>query len=392
MKAMRGSFFGRKASFGTFTCISLSLVLAASSWPVSALADESDNFGVQVTRETASSVDSSEMSESEALEKAQATSLDLGQLAEHSWRYDNGVPVVSDDSPGFSSLSRTVDNAWCWNGEGYVNSLGHLIPNAKYKGIDVSEHQGVIDWEKVAKSDVDYVIIRCGYGDDLESQDDKQWARNIRECIARDIPFGVYLYSYASSVAMAQSEANHVIRLLRAAGAEPSYPVYLDLEDERVREQNGLGAKHYAEIAKTFCDAIDAAGYTPGVYANTYWWNTYLTDPVFESWERWVAQYNPTCTYTGTHAMWQCTSSGRVDGISGNVDINMDLVYRNRSYGAYYDVNSSDWFVSGGYFDYVVGQSIMKGSTDENGRLTGYFNPYQAVTRADFVTMLYRVA
>lgn len=399
MKLSRCILAGRVVSGRALLCISLSLTLALSCLPAVAIASPDDgqdassaSFPAEASRVQAPSENEGVAAEAGAPEASDVPARAAEPLSENSWRFDNGAPVISDEDSGYSALSRTVENAWCWNGEGFINSLGQLIPHAKSKGIDVSEHQGTIDWDKVAKSDVDYVIIRCGYGDDLESQDDKQWARNVRACIDRGIPYGVYIYSYASTTEMALSEANHVIRLLRAAGADPAYPVYLDLEDERVRELNGLGARHYAAMAKTFCDALAAAGYTPGVYANTYWWNTYLTDPVFDSWERWVAQYNATCTYEGRYAMWQCTNAGKIDGISNAVDINMDLVYRGRSYGAYYDVSASDWFVAEGYFDYVVGQSIMKGSTDEVGRLTGYFNPYQPVTRADFVTMLYRIA
>ena len=80
-----------------------------------------------------------------------------------------------------------------------------------------------------------------------------------------------------------------------------------------------------AQIATTFCNAISNAGYEVGVYSNLDWWTNYLTDPVFDSWSKWVAQWNSKCTYTGTYDVWQCSSSGRVDGISTNVDLNFWL-------------------------------------------------------------------
>lgn len=96
------------------------------------------------------------------------------------------------------------------------------------KVIDVSYHQGVIEWEKVRKAGY-HAILRCGYGDDLTSQDDKQWKRNADECTRLGIPFGVYIYSYAKTTAQAESEARHVLRLVK--GYKLSYPVFYDLEE-----------------------------------------------------------------------------------------------------------------------------------------------------------------
>ena len=81
----------------------------------------------------------------------------------------------------------------------------------------------MIDWNAVKNSDVEYVIIRCGYGDNYTSQDDKQWLRNVSECERLGIPYGVYIYSYAQTTAQAKSEADHVLRLLK--GHNPTYPV-----------------------------------------------------------------------------------------------------------------------------------------------------------------------
>lgn len=178
------------------------------------------------------------------------------------------------------------------------------------KVIDVSEHQGTIDWNTV-KGNIDGVILRCGYGDNITSQDDSQWKRNADECTRLGIPFGVYLYSYATTEAQARSEAEHVLRCI--SGYNLSYPVYLDLEEPGT--QNGAISR-----ANIFGDIIEAAGYSCGVYANTNWWTNYLVG--LERFTKWVAQYNSVCTYTGTYDMWQYTSSGYVPGISGAVDMN----------------------------------------------------------------------
>ena len=183
------------------------------------------------------------------------------------------------------------------------------------KVIDVSQHQGIIDWNSV-KGNIDGAILRCGYGDNISSQDDLQWRRNADECTRLGIPFGTYIYSYATSDAQARSEAEHVLRLVK--GYKLSYPIYFDLEEAGTES----GAVRRANI---FGDIIEAAGYWCGVYANTNWWTNYL--PGLERFTKWVAQYNNVCTYKGKYDIWQYTSSGSVPGISGNVDMNH--CYRN---------------------------------------------------------------
>ncbi len=182
-------------------------------------------------------------------------------------------------------------------------------------GIDVSHHQGVIDWDTAAK-EIDFAILRCGYGSDLSSQDDRQWKANADACTRLGIPFGVYIYSYATTEEQAKSEAQHVLRLLE--GYEPSLPVYLDLEDNSIAES--CSKEDILRHATLFCGILEEAGYTVGIYANTYWWTTYLTSPEYDKWERWVARYASQTGYDKEYSMWQYTSSGSVAGISGNVD------------------------------------------------------------------------
>lgn len=179
------------------------------------------------------------------------------------------------------------------------------------KIIDVSVWNDEIDWEKV-KPQIDGAILRCGYGSNFVKQDDKQFKRNADECTRLGIPFGVYLYSYAKTVEQAESEAAHVLRLIK--GYKLSYPVYYDLEESGTE-------KGAAERAIVFGDIIEAAGYWCGVYANLNWWNNYLKG--LERFTKWVAQWNNECTYKGAHLdMWQYTEKGRVKGIKGNVDMN----------------------------------------------------------------------
>ena len=185
----------------------------------------------------------------------------------------------------------------------------------KIFGIDVSDWQGKIDWEQAKNVGVKFAILRCGYGMDLADQDDGQFARNVEECTRLGIPFGVYLYSYANTMEKAKSEAAHVLRMLK--GRKPQYPVYLDLEDEITLSAS---IEQILAQVKAWCEIIEAAGYKAGIYANLYWWDTYLTDPWYDTKERWVAQYYTKCEYTKDYGIWQYTSSGSVAGVNGNVD------------------------------------------------------------------------
>ena len=191
----------------------------------------------------------------------------------------------------------------------------------RLQGIDVSHHQKKIDWAKVKASGIDYAIIRCGYGQDVTLQDDIQWKANADGCTEQKIPFGVYLYSYATTVEGAEGEADHVLRMIE--GYDLQYPVYYDIEESK---QKDLSAKKLGEIASAFAKKIEDAGYQVGIYASYSWFQNYLTDPVFDKWERWVARYNTYCGYSKSYSMWQYSSSGTVSGIDSSIKVDMDYV------------------------------------------------------------------
>ena len=239
-----------------------------------------------------------------------------------SWRFADGQleTVYADEDNGI---------------EMYSLRAGNGSPVAK--GIDVSSWQGNIDWNTVKNSgQVDFVIIRCGWGNNDSSQNDAYWLRNASECKRLGIPFGVYIYSYACNTSYAVSEADHVLAQLNAAGLSPSqvaYPIYLDLEQQSKSNNRPCGIDNsnnevllsngdLANIAQAFCNRIASAGYNPGIYANLNWWNNYLTSSVFDNYERWVAQYNSSCWYEGNYSLWQYASDGTVPGINGYVDMN----------------------------------------------------------------------
>ena len=180
------------------------------------------------------------------------------------------------------------------------------------KVIDVSEHQGKIDWEKV-KSQIDGAILRCGYGMDQTNQDDKYWSRNLSECERLGIPIGVYLYSYANTEAKAKSELAHIKRLIK--GHKFQLPIFIDLEQSGTEKM----AKKTAQIV---CDGLKSAGYTPGIYANLNWWTNYLKG--VNGYRKWIAHYTSGSAdkYKNGYDGWQYSSSGKVSGISGNCDMN----------------------------------------------------------------------
>ena len=187
------------------------------------------------------------------------------------------------------------------------------------KGIDVSEFQGKIDWEKVKNDGIEFAILRCGYGMDFSNQDDVEYERNANECERLGIPYGVYLMSYANTVEKARSEAKHVLRLIE--GRKISLGVWHDIEDNGT--SGAINKETLTNIINTFCNTIKNAGYKVGVYASLNWLENKIEKTIKDNYDIWVAQYYSKCEYEGKYIMWQHTSSGKVNGISTNVDMNI---------------------------------------------------------------------
>ena len=169
--------------------------------------------------------------------------------------------------------------------------------------------KGTIDWNKV-KDKIDGAIIRCGYGDDIALQDDTQYARNLAECQRLGIPYGVYIYSYATTENQAKSELAHFLRLIKRH--KPVLGTFLDVEED--------DCHNFApRVCRVVCEGLKKAGYTAGVYSSLSWWNSYLTE--IKEYTRWVAHWNPTCGYAGNYQIWQYGTE-HIDGINGEVDAN----------------------------------------------------------------------
>lgn len=235
------------------------------------------------------------------------------------------ITPTQAEKNGLENSFRYTDGKLKSTTERMTRSLTRVVKpsNATAQGIDVSYHQGTIDWEKVKNSgQVDFAIIRCGIGMDQTNQDDTQWENNTSECERLGIPYGTFLYSYADTVEKARSEAQHVIRLVQ--GKNLTYPIYYDMEDNSV--MNKIDSKTAGEIAQTFLNTLEANGYkNVAVYSSKSLFETKLTADIFNRYPRWVAHYNDTCGYQGSYHMWQYTNKGQIDGITGNVDLDYKI-------------------------------------------------------------------
>lgn len=198
------------------------------------------------------------------------------------------------------------------------------------RGIDVSRHQGTIDWEKVKAwknsangETIQFVIIRAGYGR-FKNQEDAKFKYNIEQASKNKIPVGIYWYSYATSVKQAEEEARVCLEVIRPYKDKITLPVFFDQEYEP--GILALSNSTRTSICLKFIETIVAAGYKSGLYASYDWFMNKIDRNKLKDYPAWVAQYASKCSYTGSNLyIWQSSSKGKVDGISGNVD--MDTGY-----------------------------------------------------------------
>ena len=195
-------------------------------------------------------------------------------------------------------------------------------------GIDVSHHQGTINWSSVKNSsNGDFAIIRLGYGDNITSQDDRQAIYNMNQCEALGIPYGVYLYSYAVCEEEAYSEVAHIKRMLN--GRKPALGAFIDIEDSTYYENNGLevgtydGIERLTRYTKIVLDGISSMGIKAGYYCNVNYHSNYLDTSQLDGY-LWIAGWGDYQGYaTANRALfWQYSNSGSVSGIDGRVDLN----------------------------------------------------------------------
>lgn len=190
------------------------------------------------------------------------------------------------------------------------------------KGIDVSAHQGNINWDAVKASGIDFAIIRISYG---QNSVDSKAIRNIEECIRVGMPFGVYTYSYALNINNAINEANLVIKTLAPYKDKVKFPVIIDMEDaDGYKRKHGMQSNDVlVSICEKECLMFEEAGYYAAIYASKSWFDTKLNSSRLNRFDKWIAWWNKGASFDkNIYGLWQYTSSGSVNGISGNVDMN----------------------------------------------------------------------
>lgn len=191
-------------------------------------------------------------------------------------------------------------------------------------GIDVSKWQKEIDWDKVKNEGVDFAIIRCGYRGSVTGSlvEDPYFEQNIKGARAAGIKVGVYFFTQAVNEVEAVEEASMVISLVR--DYELQYPVFIDTEGAGGNGRaDSLNVGERTAVCEAFCTTVKNAGLEAGVYASRNWYNNKLTASTLESYAIWLAEYRSVPLYQGYYQMWQYTSKGKINGINGNVALNV---------------------------------------------------------------------
>ncbi|MBQ9512122.1 MAG: glycoside hydrolase family 25 protein [Lachnospiraceae bacterium] len=210
---------------------------------------------------------------------------------------------------------------------GFVHYYENGLQDKGIPGIDVSHHQGEIDWEKVAAAGIEYAFIRVGARGAVEGQIflDDYFEANMAGAKENGIKIGVYFYTQAIDEAEAVEEAEFVIEQLR--DYEIEYPVVYDLEQSEyttARTKNVTKSQHTANT-KAFCERIKQAGYTPMIYGNIKTFTLLLDAEEVMEYDTWIAYYNLPQYYPYEFQFWQYSSTGKVPGIETNVDLNIQV-------------------------------------------------------------------
>jgi len=270
------------------------------------------------------------------------------------------------------SASTANPNAWKKVNGVYQMPDGSSINNVLFRGIDMSRWQGDINWSQVAADDVSFVML----GTRSKGAVDPYFHRNIQQASAAGVKVGVYIYSLAMTPEMAVEEANFVLNLIHDYPV--SYPVAFDMEDST---QGTLSKDELADIANAFCGRISEAGYYPVIYANDNWLANKL-DMSKMNYPVWAARYSAKPAYQNP-VMWQATSTGAVNGISGNVDIDFQFkdftsvipanTWRTINGQTYYYQNyakqKNNWIQDDGTWYYMNGDGLVsRGWLNQSGK------------------------
>ncbi len=233
------------------------------------------------------------------------------------WKNIDGSDYYFTEESGFTKGWKVID------GQKYLfDTNGKCIENVHKFVIDVSKNQDNIDWDKVVSAGVDAVILRSSYATDV----DRKFNEYISQLNEKGIPYGTYTYNTATTVEEAETQAKKVVEILKNANANPTMPVFVDIEQDD-------GKCDLVAVAKTYMAVFVENGYLPGIYANKNYWTNYLNDESLDLYYKWIAQYGVNNGYPSTavspnangenYMMWQYTDKGVLDGITDNtVDFN----------------------------------------------------------------------
>lgn len=191
-------------------------------------------------------------------------------------------------------------------------------------GIDVSKWNGDIDWDKAKNAGVQFAIVRAGYRGSVTGSlvQDIYFDANMKGAAAAGVPVGVYFFTQAVNEVEAVEEASAALEWIRQY--EITYPIFIDTEGAGGNGRaDGLDADMRTKVCEAFCRTIENAGYKAGVYASRNWYDHNLHTRQLEDYYIWLAEYRSVPLYQGYYRMWQYSSKGSVDGIEGNVDMNI---------------------------------------------------------------------
>lgn len=204
-----------------------------------------------------------------------------------------------------------------------IKRLQTATGNAKV-GIDVSKWNGDIDWDKVKNAGVEFAIIRAGYRGSVTGSlvVDPYFDTNMKGAAVSGVATGVYFFTQAVNEVEAVEEASAVLNLVRQYDID--YPIFIDTEGAGGSGRaDGLDQETRTLVCEAFCRTIENAGYEAGIYGSRNWYNNNLAMDRLERYHIWLAEYRNIPLYQGYYQMWQYTSKGRIDGIKGNVDMNI---------------------------------------------------------------------
>jgi GH25 family lysozyme M1 (1,4-beta-N-acetylmuramidase) len=209
--------------------------------------------------------------------------------------------------------------------DGFLKYVGDDSSVHVKKGIDVSRFQGKINWEKVAKSGVDFAFIRVGLRGTTEGKIliDDCFEDNIKGATSNGIDVGVYFYSQAINEKEAQEEVQTVLDMIEPY--DITYPVVIDIEsaDSDSARTAQLTSNDYEAVVKVFCETVKSAGYKPMIYGNVKSYTLLMDAADVDNYGIWIAYYGTPLYYPYHFDVWQYSSTGKVDGIDGNVDLDI---------------------------------------------------------------------